>query len=91
MAATASYDARPFRDALYGDHPEMATLDLLDAEDLAIARLARERFDVQVTALATSWSCSTLDRWWRTNPFETRIGWYELAVLELHPNPARRT
>ena len=90
MSTTAAYDARPFRDALYADHPEMATLDLLDDEDLRIARLARERFEQMARAQESAWrwSESTMAHWWQSNaPLRWRC--LEIAVLDLHPNPVR--
>lgn len=87
---TQSYDARFLaaaidqqrRDLAYASDPARATLDVLDAEDLAIARLARERFATRYDirspdVLATYWSLSATVRWARCAD----------AVLERHPNP----
>ena len=90
MSATSSYDGRAFAAQLYAQHPEQATLDVLDAEDRAIVRLARDRFDCQVIALVTSWSGAALDRWWHANPPDVRREALADAVLERQPNPERQ-
>jgi hypothetical protein len=79
MTATASYDGRAFAETLYTQYSEQATIDVLDAEDRAIARLARERCAGRWTGTPYEWDASMF----------ARTAWYTRAVLERHPNPAR--
>lgn len=78
MAATASYDAREFAARIYAERPEQSTLDLLDAEDLVIARLARERYE----ALGGWLGWHAVPGWMRQHALAN-------AILERHPNPRR--
>lgn len=84
VMATQSYDARFLaaaidqqkRDLAYASDPARATLDVLDAEDRAIARLAREHFD----RMGPSDWTAPYNAFWRVHAAY-------LAILERHPNP----